>query len=59
MFRRLISWLARREIAAAVQWERLQCSVGVRFAVNAAYLRGHTDGMNEAGNYPGGNSAAR
>ena len=48
MIRRLIHWLARKEIQSAVERERAECVVGINYHINAAFLRGHTAGAESA-----------
>ena len=47
-FSRVIRWLARREIAAALELQRVCYQAAFTEAVNSVYLRGHTDGMSDA-----------
>jgi len=48
MIRRVLRWLARREIEAEVQWERAQCVVAIRMHKELAYAQGKLDGTNAA-----------
>ena len=48
MIRRFLRWLAKREIAAALELQRVCYQAAFTEAVNSVYLRGHTDGMRDA-----------
>lgn len=48
MIRKLIQWFARKEIDAAVLQERLFSSYAAVADRQAAYLRGHTEGAEQA-----------
>ena len=48
MIRRVLRWLARREIEAEVQWERAQCVAAIRMHKELAYAQGKLDGTNAA-----------
>ena len=60
MIRRLLRWLAKREIAAALELQRACYQSAFSEAVATSYLRGHVDGMRDAlSQFEGGKRAQR